>query len=256
MFRRRRDEEGASGAATTDTVTETVGADLPALKPYLRQGLDEPIPAAARPATPISPVTAAIARPDLPRRLDMPTPTPPRNLGVPGAAPSYATAPSVASSPSPAPGASPSSPPASENEGKKLIVGRDIKLHGEITSCDHLLVEGSVEATLTDGKIIDIAQSGTFNGAVECETASIRGKFEGDLTCNERLVVRSTGRIIGKIRYRQLEVERGGEISGDVQMIQGGSAAGAGAQGTVTPIFGENEDNRMDPIAAVVSGDR
>ncbi|MBL8703602.1 MAG: polymer-forming cytoskeletal protein [Rhodospirillales bacterium] len=222
--------------------------ELPTLKPFLRASLDEPIPAAARPATPVSPVTAAIARPDLPRRIDMPTTTPPRSLGA-AAAPGFGASPSPAA-PSPSP--SPAAPPVSENEGKKLIVGRDIKLHGEITSCDHLLVEGSVEATLTDGKIIDIAQSGTFNGAVECETASIRGKFEGDLTCTERLVVRSTGRIIGKIRYRQLEVERGGEISGDVQMLQGGAAA----QATVTPIFGESEDSRMDPIAAVVSGDR
>ena len=252
MFRRRRDEEGASGATTTDTMTETAGADLPALKPFLRQGLDEPIPVAARPATPVPPSAAAIPRPDLPRRLDMPA-TPARNIGIPGATPGYGAAASAApGSPPPAPEPA----PESESEGKKLIVGRDIKLHGEITSCDHLLVEGSVEATLTDGKIIDIAQSGTFNGAVECETASIRGKFEGDLTCNERLVVRSTGRIIGKIRYRQLEVERGGEISGDVQMIQGGSASAAGSQGTVTPIFGENEDSRMDPIAAAVSGDR
>ncbi|MCC7046882.1 MAG: polymer-forming cytoskeletal protein, partial [Alphaproteobacteria bacterium] len=114
----------------------------------------------------------------------------------------------------------------------------------------HLLVEGSVEATLTDGKIIDIAQSGTFNGAVECETASIRGKFDGELTCHERLVVRSTGRITGKIRYRQLEVERGGEICGDVQMLQSGAERGS----TVTPIFGESDDK--DPIAAVIAGDR
>lgn len=249
MFRRRRDEESASGAATGETANEASG-ELPTLKPFLRASLDEPIPAAARPATPVSPVTAAIARPDLPRRIDMPTPAPARNLGVPGATPSYGATPAPAA-PTAAPSPAPVAPPFSENEGKKLIVGRDIKLHGEITSCDHLLVEGSVEATLTDGKIIDIAQSGTFNGAVECETASIRGKFEGDLTCTERLVVRSTGRIIGKIRYRQLEVERGGELSGDVQMIQGGAA---GSQATVTPIFGESEDNRMDPIAA--SGDR
>lgn len=252
MFRRRRDEDSASGASTGETVSETNG-DLPTLKPFLRASLDEPIPAAARAATPVSPVTAAIARPDLPRRLDVPSPIPARSLGA-AATPSFGASPAAPmpsasiASPSPAP----ASPPVSENEGKKLIVGRDIKLHGEITSCDHLLVEGSVEATLTDGKIIDIAQSGTFNGAVECETASIRGKFEGDLTCTERLVVRSTGRIIGKIRYRQLEVERGGELSGDVQMIQGGAAA----QATVTPIFGESEDSRMDPIAAVVSGDR
>lgn len=73
---------------------------------------------------------------------------------------------------------------------------------------------------MIDGKIIDIAQFGTFNGAMECETASIHGKFEGELTCHERLAVRSTGCIKGKIRYRQLEVECGGEIIGDVQTLQ------------------------------------
>jgi len=244
MFRRRKGEDESAIGSNGDGLPEA-GADLPTLKPFLRAGLDEPTPPRpAAPAIPASPVTAAIARPDLPRRLaEMPVP-PARSAGLP-------PSPGVgAASPLPTPpGAAPSAP---ENEGKKLIVGRDIKLHGEITSCDHLLVEGSVEATLTDGKIIDIAQSGTFHGAVECETASIRGKFEGDLTCNERLVVRSTGRITGKIRYRQLEVERGGEISGDVQMIQ----PTAGSQATVTPIFGENEDEQMDPITAIVSGDR
>jgi cytoskeletal protein CcmA (bactofilin family) len=229
MFRRRKDENGGT---TIETAGESGSPDLPALKPFMRSGTEE----IARPA-PI-PATPAPARPELPRRLvDMPS-APGRTLGLPGAAASIGA--SIAGS----------APPVTENEGKKLIVGRDIKLHGEITSCDHRLVEGSVEATLTDGKIIDIAQSGTFNGAVECETASIRGKFEGELTCHERLVVRSTGRITGKIRYRQLEVERGGEICGDVQMLQ----SNAERSSTVTPIFGESDDK--DPIAAVIAGDR
>lgn len=229
MFRRRKDENSGT---TIETAAEGGSPDLPALKPFMRSGTEE----IARPA-PI-PATPAPARAELPRRLvDMPS-VPGRALGLPGAAGSIGA--SIAGS----------APPVTENEGKKLIVGRDIKLHGEITSCDHLLVEGSVEATLTDGKIIDIAQSGTFNGAVECETASIRGKFEGELTCHERLVVRSTGRITGKIRYRQLEVERGGEICGDVQMLQ----SNAERSSTVTPIFGESDDK--DPIAAVIAGDR
>ena len=33
-------------------------------------------------------------------------------------------------------------------EVRKLIVGREISLSGEITSCDKLIVEGSVEANL------------------------------------------------------------------------------------------------------------
>src|SRR5690349_6505981 len=40
--------------------------------------------------------------------------------------------------------------PAGDNEGKKLIVGREIVLTGEIRACDRLVVEGRVEAALTD----------------------------------------------------------------------------------------------------------
>src|SRR5438094_3259687 len=40
-------------------------------------------------------------------------------------------------------------PRRSETEIRKLIVGREITLSGEITSCDMLMVEGSVEANLT-----------------------------------------------------------------------------------------------------------
>ena len=111
-------------------------------------------------------------------------------------------------------------------------------------------VQPVYRATLSDGKVVEIAQSGTFNGALECETASIRGKFEGDLTCHERLVVRANGRVIGKIRYRQLEVERGGEISGDVQMLQSAGQSGA----SITPIFGEGEA-RSEQVASA-SADR
>src|SRR3990172_3783345 len=35
---------------------------------------------------------------------------------------------------------------ASDNDGKMLIVGREIALSGEINACDKLVVEGKVEA--------------------------------------------------------------------------------------------------------------
>jgi cytoskeletal protein CcmA (bactofilin family) len=32
-----------------------------------------------------------------------------------------------------------------------------------------------------------------------------------------RLLIRATGRVAGTVRYGQIEIERGGQISGDVQ---------------------------------------
>ena len=113
--------------------------------------------------------------------------------------------------------APPLSPRRSEADARSLIVGREITLSGEITSCDRLIVEGSVEANLQNSREMDIAESGLFKGTAAISEAEIRGRFEGNLTVRKRLYIRATGRVSGTIRYGQIEIECGGQISGDIQ---------------------------------------
>lgn len=115
------------------------------------------------------------------------------------------------------------------HDGKKLMVGREIMLSGQITACDRLIVEGRVEATLSDSKVIEIAESGYFKGSAEIDAADIAGTFEGNLTIRERLTIRATGRVTGQIRYGQLEIEAGGEIGGDIQPQRATKPAATGA---------------------------
>jgi cytoskeletal protein CcmA (bactofilin family) len=115
------------------------------------------------------------------------------------------------------PGDPPMAPRRNDGELRKLTVGREITLSGEITSCDMLVIEGSVEANLTNCRDIDIAESGLFKGAAAIEEAEIRGRFEGNLTVRKRLLIKASGRVSGTIRYGQIEIECGGQISGDIQ---------------------------------------
>jgi cytoskeletal protein CcmA (bactofilin family) len=115
--------------------------------------------------------------------------------------------------------AKPTSTSSMEPEHKKLIVGRDISLNGEIRTCDTLVVEGRVEAVLQDCKNIEIMGPGEFKGAAEVDVADISGRFDGDLSCRQRLIVRAGGKVLGKIRYGQLEIERGGVLSGEVEVL-------------------------------------
>ncbi len=100
----------------------------------------------------------------------------------------------------------------------KLTVGPNIKLRGvEITDCDTLVVEGSVEATI-DSRVIQIAEQGAFTGNAEFDIAEIRGSFDGELTVRQKLVVYASGRVTGKVRYGKLVIEEGGQLTGDVQL--------------------------------------
>ena len=104
-------------------------------------------------------------------------------------------------------------------EPKRLIVGRDIILNGAISSCDKLVVEGRVEAALSDCREMEITESGTFKGEAAVDVAVISGRFEGTLDARELLLVRAKGSVSGNVRFARLEVERGGEIQGQVAVI-------------------------------------
>jgi len=123
-------------------------------------------------------------------------------------------------------------PSKPDGEMRQLSVGRDITLSGDITSCEKLSIEGSVEANLINCRALDIAESGLFKGSTSIEEAEVRGCFEGNLTVRKRLLIKSTGRVSGTIRYGQIEIECGGQISGDIQ------AQPAGKSGEVTADVG------------------
>jgi cytoskeletal protein CcmA (bactofilin family) len=90
-----------------------------------------------------------------------------------------------------------------DSPGSKLTVGPNIKLKGvEITDCDTLVVEGTVEATM-DSRVIQIAEH--------------HGVFDGTLTVREKLVIYGTGKVSGKIRYGKVVIEEGGELTGQIE---------------------------------------
>jgi cytoskeletal protein CcmA (bactofilin family) len=114
-------------------------------------------------------------------------------------------------------------PPVEKGEERKeakLIVGPDIKMKGvEVSDCDTLVVEGRIEATL-DSRVLQIAPNGTFCGTVAVDTAEIHGKLEGELTVRKQLVIHSTGKVSGKIRYAKIKVEEGAELAGEISMME------------------------------------
>ena len=100
------------------------------------------------------------------------------------------------------------------------------------------MVEGAVEATLNDTLALEIAESGRFTGGCEVEEADISGVYEGDLTVRKRLFVRGTGKLTGTVRYGELELERGGQIAGNISVLDGARPAGTGSEAKPAAAFG------------------
>jgi len=179
------------------------------MKPARPVGPAAGVTPVGRAAGAVPPRVPEVARPaSEPARAPEP---PPRRVTEPLGVPANATV-----APPAAPVSSPT-PRRAEGEPRRLAVGREISLSGEISSCDTLIIEGTVEANLQNCRDVDIAESGLFKGTASIDNADVRGSFEGHLTVRKRLLIRAGGQVSGTIRYGQIEIELGGRITGDVQ---------------------------------------
>ncbi len=111
-----------------------------------------------------------------------------------------------------------------------LIVGQAIKFKGQIDSCQNLIVEGRVEASLA-AQSLTVLKGGLFKGTATVDKADIAGHFEGKLTVRGQLSIMGSGRAAGHIRYERIRIETGGEIAGEVAVgAETGPAAKAPAK--------------------------
>lgn len=142
---------------------------------------------------------------------------------------------------------------STQEEGRRLVVGRDITLNGAIAACDHLIVEGTVHAQSFSARRMDILEVGFFAGNAEVHDAIIAGRFEGKLSVPGRLTVKSTGCVYGEIEYGTLEVESGARIEGHMTVMT--AAAADVPQPVVLEGITTNDNREADDASKDTGGD-
>lgn len=200
MFRRKEDgsEELITDAtATTEQAPTTNYAAPVAATPVAAT----PMPAAAAPAAapsfrpaPPQAAMAAAARPAAPAAMTPATPV--------------SEAPRTAATPVNRP-----------NAKRVLTVGPDIQMKGDISSCDRVVIEGMVDAAMKDVHTVELAETGSLKGTAEVEDAEISGSFEGDIVVRGKLTIYASGRVRGNVTYGEIEIQRGGQISGNIRNV-------------------------------------
>ena len=108
-------------------------------------------------------------------------------------------------------------PSTDETDLRTLIIGPGVSVSGEITSCNRLIVEGTIDAKIDNCQHVLIDERGVFRGESSTDNADVRGSFDGVLVVRKRLLVRATGHVSGTVTYAEIEIEPGGKISGDLK---------------------------------------
>jgi len=106
-----------------------------------------------------------------------------------------------------------------DTDGKRLIVGKQIRMSGEIAGCEKLIVEGKVDAKLSEVKSLEVTANGAFNGDAQVENAVIAGTYEGTLRVSGHLEIGPAGTVKGSVSYKTIMVANGGKLQGSIETI-------------------------------------
>jgi cytoskeletal protein CcmA (bactofilin family) len=105
------------------------------------------------------------------------------------------------------------------------IIGPGMKVIGNCETDGTIRIEGAVEGSIRAGKAVVVGKDGRVQGDITTQDAVISGSVVGTVNAESRLELQATARIEGEIRARRMQLEEGAILNGTVQMGEIGKTA-------------------------------
>ena len=134
------------------------------------------------------------------------------------------------------------------------MIGPSIKIKGEVSGDEDLLIQGRVEGTITlNNHEVVVGESGQVAADITAKTIRIDGKVTGDINGTENVVISKIGNVRGNISSPRVLLEDGAKFKGSIDMDQGDSAVKVAPQPAREPAAFPGQDNKA-PHLDVKSG--
>ena len=99
------------------------------------------------------------------------------------------------------------------------MIGPGIRIKGEVSGEEDLLVQGAVEGSIRlAGNQLIVGESGQVNADVQAKTVKIDGAVSGDIVATENVVISKLGNVQGNIVAPRVSLEDGAVFKGSIDM--------------------------------------
>lgn len=101
---------------------------------------------------------------------------------------------------------------------KPSIIGQGVVVRGEIELAGAIHIEGRLIGSVlgtTVASTVHIGTTGLIEGKLVCNAATIKGRFSGELTCDE-IEIASSAHVKARVTYRRLSVQPGAVLDGEL----------------------------------------
>lgn len=101
------------------------------------------------------------------------------------------------------------------------LIGNGSRIEGELNCPGDLAVSGEVLGTGSVGALLTLADTGSWQGNLDCEHAVIAGRFDGELQVRQKLEVRQSARITGKLSAQHIAIAEGAIVHAEITVLSG-----------------------------------
>ncbi|PYQ09577.1 MAG: hypothetical protein DMF83_02945 [Acidobacteria bacterium] len=121
--------------------------------------------------------------------------------------------------PPPPPRPSAAAPPvAARTSSTPCVIGPKIKIIGELSGDEDVLVEGQIEGEIRITRDLRVGPGGVVKAKVSAQSIIVSGEIIGDCEAVGRVELQSTGKLTGNIRAPKIVIAEGAMFRGNSDM--------------------------------------
>ena len=113
----------------------------------------------------------------------------------------------------------PSTPQNQPSQGQYTMIGKSIRIKGEIVASDPVYIYGSVEGSISaPAHRVTVGKEGTVKAGITAREVVIMGDVCGNLKSEERIEIRNEGSLMGDLATTRLCIEEGAVLQGSIDV--------------------------------------
>jgi cytoskeletal protein CcmA (bactofilin family) len=137
-------------------------------------------------------------------------------------------------------GWSPATAPSSSTPGGlTAFIDQGSEFEGKLSFKDTVRIDGRFRGEISSENTLIVGESGEIEASIRSKTVAVSGSVTGDVHASAKVVVHKTGRVVGDIETQVLVVEEGAIIDGHIKMGK--------ASGNLKSIDGGHKPPQVEP---------
>ncbi|MCG8461217.1 MAG: polymer-forming cytoskeletal protein [Holophagales bacterium] len=103
-------------------------------------------------------------------------------------------------------------------DGDATLIGKGIKITGQITGKASIEVHGTLEGTAGTEGIFRVREGGKVQGEVAAREVIIDGAVDGQISAEDKIALHATSKVSGDIKSKTVSIAEGAHFEGTIQM--------------------------------------